>query len=87
MAALGSPSAPVAASSGKSSSNKKKLMAQMVKAAGQRQHWKEAIVLFDQMQEKVLPLLGWAGPSLYVHRLPVFQPQAPCILMFDSKGD
>lgn len=54
VAALESPSAPVAVSSGKSSANKKKLMAQMVKAAGQRQHWKEAIVLFDQMQEKVL---------------------------------
>lgn len=28
-------------------------MAQMVKAAGQRQHWKEAIVMFDKMQEEV----------------------------------
>ncbi len=59
VAALGSAAgagaaAPVATvSGGKSSANKKRLMAQMVKAAGQRQHWKEAIVLFDQMQEKV----------------------------------
>lgn len=28
-------------------------MAQMVKAAGQRQHWQEAIVMFDKMQEEV----------------------------------
>lgn len=29
-------------------------MGQMLKAAGQRQHWKEAIVLFDQLQEEVI---------------------------------
>ena len=29
-------------------------MAQMVKAAGQRQHWKEAIVMFDEMQAEVI---------------------------------
>lgn len=29
------------------------VLAQMVKAAGQRQHWKEAILMFDKMQEMV----------------------------------
>lgn len=29
------------------------MLAQMLKAAGQRQHWKEAIVLFDRMQAEV----------------------------------
>lgn len=61
VAALGSPTKAVATATAagggsggsKASAKKKRLMAQMVKAAGQRQHWKEAIVLFDQIQEKV----------------------------------
>ena len=54
------PSTSPAAGQGKSNRNNA-LMAQMVKAAGQRQHWKEAIVMFDEMQEEVIAVV--VGPS------------------------
>lgn len=48
----GASSAENAAGAGKGG-GKHAVLAQMLKAAGQRQHWKEAIVLFDRMQSEV----------------------------------
>lgn len=50
----GGPGTPEVGGSGRAKGSvSKSLMGQMLKAAGQRQHWQEAIVLFESMQAEV----------------------------------